>query len=401
MLQSHDTRLFLPPRGSRRSVRAPVFLLVGMVVAASSAGCREERSGAPAGPATAASQPAPPQTAPAPLAPPRTAPATTASAALQRFEFQQPKMGAAFRIVLYAPDQGAADRAAEAAFVRVDALNAILSDYDPESEISRLSRRTLDGPMAKPVKVSDELFHVLDASQKVAKLTDGAFDVTVGPFGGLWRRSNQLGQLPKPARIEEARRSVGHQHVRLDPGTQTVQLLAPRMKLDVAGIAVGYVVDEALRALGKAGVDRALIDAGGDLGMTGPPPGAKGWRVAVQSLRAPQETTGEFVELSHASISTSGDTYRYVEIDGVRYSHILDPRTGLGLTQRIGVTAIARDGLTADWLDTAVAVLGRERGTTVVESTPGAAARITTIGPDGGITVSETAGFRRFVAPGR
>lgn len=326
-------------------------------------------------------------------------PTTTraAPAPLHRFEFQEPKMGAAFRIVLYSPDQATADRAARAALGRVDELNAILSDYDPNSEISRLSQRTLDGPMAEPVKVSPELYHVLDVSQKVAERTDGAFDVTVGPFVRLWRRSHQLGELPRPQRIEEARRSVGFRHLKLDPQKRTVQLLAPRMKLDVAGIAVGYVVDEALKAITKSGVESALIDAGGDLGMTGPPPGAKGWRVAVQSLQAPEETTGEYFELRNASISTSGDTYRYVEIDGTRYSHILDPKTGLGLTKRIGVTAIARDGITADWLDTAVAVLGPERGAELVESVPGAAARITTIAPDGGISVSETPGFRAYI----
>lgn len=307
-------------------------------------------------------------------------------------------MGAAFRIVLYAPDQATADRAARAASGRVDQLNAILSDYDPNSEISRLSQRTLDGPMAEPVTVSEELFHVLDVSQQVAERTDGAFDVTVGPFVRLWRRSHQLGELPRPQRIEEARRSVGYRQVKLDPAERSVQLLAPRMKLDVAGIAVGYVVDEALKAITKSGVESALIDAGGDLGMTGPPPGAKGWRVAVQSLQAPEQTTGEYFELSNASISTSGDTYRYVEIDGARYSHILDPKTGLGLTKRIGVTVIASDGITADWLDTAVAVLGPERGAKLVASVPGAAARITTLTPDGGISVSETPGFRAYVA---
>jgi thiamine biosynthesis lipoprotein len=308
-------------------------------------------------------------------------------------------MGAGFRIALYAADQSAADRAARAAFARVDRLNAVLSDYDPTSEISRLSQMTADGPMAKPVKVSGELFHVLQVSRDVAEKTGGAFDVTVGPFGRLWRRSRDLGQLPTTQRLDEARASVGYQHIKLDPATQSVQLLAPRMRLDVAGIAVGYVVDETLKALRDAGVDRALIDAGGDLGMTGPPPGKKGWRVGIQSLNAPQEMTGEYVELANAAISTSGDTYRFVEIDGKRYSHILDPRTGLGLTDRIGVTAIAGDGITADWIDTAVAVLGRERGSEVVESVPGAAVRITTIGPDGGIKVSETSRFRPFVVP--
>ena len=281
---------------------------------------------------------------------------------LHRYEFNAPKMGAAFRIALYAPDEQAAQRAARAAYARVDQLNAILSDYDPNSEISRLSQRTLDGPMAEPVKVSEELFHVLRASQDVAERTGGAFDVTIGPYARLWRRSRDLRQLPTTRRLDEARASVGHHLIKLDPQRRTVQLLAPRMRLDVAGIAVGYVVDEALEALRGAGVRRALIDAGGDLGMSGPPPGRRGWRVAIQSLNAPQETTGEYVELANAAISTSGDTYRVVEIRGKRYSHIVDPATGLGLTDRIGVTAIARDGITADWLDTAVAVMGRERG---------------------------------------
>jgi thiamine biosynthesis lipoprotein len=319
--------------------------------------------------------------------------------ALHRYEFNEPKMGAGFRIALYAPDQAAADRAARTAYDRVDQLNVILSDYDPNSEISRLSQMTLDGPMAAPVPASEELFHVLSASQDVAEKTGGAFDVTIGPYGRLWKRSRDLGQLPTTRRIEEARASVGNQLMKLDPQHSTVRLLAPRMRLDVAGIAVGYVVDETLKALRDAGVDRALIDAGGDLGMSGPPPGKRGWRVGIQSLNAPQEMTGEYVELANAAISTSGDTYRFVEIDGKRYSHILDPRTGLGLTDRIGVTAIAPDGITADWIDTAVAVMGRERGSALVESVPGAAARVTTIDADGGIKVSETSRFRQFVVP--
>lgn len=316
---------------------------------------------------------------------------------MHRYEFNEPKMGAGFRIVLYAGDERAALDHAKAVYARVDELDGILSSYNPSSEISRLSLRTLDGPMPEAVELSEELFHVLERSCEVARLTDGAFDPTVGPFGKLWRRSRELGQLPTPRRLEEARGSVGYQRIKFDPAHRTVQLLAPRMRLDVAGIAVGYVVDEALDVLKRRGVDAALIDAGGDLGMIGAPPGTDGWRVAVQSLAAPEEMTGEYVALRDASISTSGDTYRFVEIGGKRYSHILDPKTGLGLTERIGVTAIAPDGITADWIDTVVAVMGREKGTAVVEAVPGAAARITTIDGDGRIIVSETSRFRAFV----
>jgi thiamine biosynthesis lipoprotein len=235
-------------------------------------------------------------------------------AELHRFEFNEQKLGAGFRIALYAPDRAAADRAARAAYARVDQLNAILSDYDPASEVSRLSARTAEGPMAEPVEVSEELFIVLDRSLEVAEKTGGAFDVTVGPYSRLWRRSRNTQQLPTTRRLETVRASVGYRHVKLDARARTVQLLAPRMKLDVAGIAVGYVVDETLKALRAAGVERALVDAGGDLGMSGPPPGADGWRVAIQTLEAPEQTTGEYVALRDAAISTSGDTYRFVEI---------------------------------------------------------------------------------------
>ena len=317
---------------------------------------------------------------------------------LQRFEFQQPKLGAGFKIVLYASDQAKANRAAKSAFDRVDQLDAILSDYSPTSEISQLSGRTSAGPMAGPVHVSPELFFVLKRSCEVAKQTGGAFDVTVGPFGKLWQRSRNLGKLPTTQRLDEARASIGYKFIRLDETNRTVQLLAPKMRLDVSGIAVGYIVDEALKAMKKTGVRRALIDAAGDLGMMDPPPGKKGWRVAIQSLQGPGESTGQYVELANAFISTSGDTYRFVEIDGKRYSHILDPRTGLGLTDRIGVTVIAKDGITADWLDTAVAVMGREKGSALIESIPGAAARITTIDDLGRSNMSQTSRFGAFIA---
>jgi thiamine biosynthesis lipoprotein len=305
-------------------------------------------------------------------------------------------MGGPFRIVLYAPDEAAANRAAEAAFARVDHLNAALSDYQPGTEISRLSQRTLDGPMAEPVEVGNDLWHVLVRGQAIAKQTGGAFDVTIGPYMRLWRRARELGELPTNERLEKTRPSVGHSHVRLDSERHTVQLLAPRMRLDVGGLALGYIADEAVAAAVAAGVPSALADAGGEISVGDPPPGKDGWVVGIQSLKNPDESTGEYVKLRNSCVTSSGDTRRFVEIGGRRYSHIIDPRTGLGLTRRIGATVIAPDGMTADALDTAVCVLGPERGLELVEQTPGAAARITTIDGDR-VTVHESTRFRQFL----
>jgi thiamine biosynthesis lipoprotein len=318
---------------------------------------------------------------------------------LHKFDFVQPKMGTVFNIVLYAPDKDAAQKAADAAFARVDELNAVLSDYDPESELSRLSRRTVDGPMPEPVKVGEDLWRVLEQSQKAAEMSDGAFDVTVGPFVRLWRRSRELGQLPRDYRLDEARKSVGRHLMKLDPETKSVQLLAPKMRLDVGGIAKGYVAQQVLALLkDQFGIDRAAVGAAGDLAVGKPPPGKDYWRVAIQSLEKPDEVAG-YVKLREGqAVSTAGDTYRYVDIDGKRYSHIIDPRTGLGLTRRIGVTAIAPDCTTSDWLDTAVSILGAEKGVALAERIPGAAVRITTLeGPDGKPVVIESKRFRDYL----
>ena len=181
--------------------------------------------------------------------------------------------------------------------------------------------------------------------------------MTVGPFVQLWRRSRRQNELPKPERLAEARNSVGYPYLKLDPQNQSVQLLARRMRLDVGGIAKGYTAEQAMAVLHRFGIRQAVVGAAGDLAVGDPPPGRADWRIGIQSLERPNEIAG-YVLLHNCGVSTSGDTYRFVEIDGVRYSHIIDPRTGLGLTQSIGVTVIAPDAMTSDWSSTAVSILG-------------------------------------------
>jgi thiamine biosynthesis lipoprotein len=289
---------------------------------------------------------------------------------LDRHEFAQVHMGMPFKLVLYAPDAEAANRAAEAAFARIAELDALLSDYKPESELSRLSDTAGSG---RAVPVGKDLWAVLERAQQLAVATDGAFDVTVGPYVRLWRRSRRQKELPSAERLSEARSAVGYEKLRLDPAARTATLVAPGMRLDLGGIAVGYAIDETMRLLGKHGIKSALIDASGDILVSAPPPGERGWRIGVAPLE-PEGPPSRYVELANAAISTAGDAWQAVEIGGVRYSHIVDPKTGMGLTERSGVTVIARDGITADSLDTAVCVLGPERGMKLVSATPGAEA---------------------------
>ena len=328
-----------------------------------------------------------------------TAHATAAIAsqrALQQFETRQPKMGTLFRLVMWAPDQATADKASEAAWARVDQLNSILSDYDPNSEMSRLSARTDGGPMKEPVRVSDDLWRVLAHSVEAARLSEGAFDITVGPVTRLQRISRKTHQPPTTQALDAARSRVGWRYIKLDPEHQSVQLLHEKMRLDVGGIAKGYTSDEVLKVLKNFGITRALCGAAGDIAAGDPPPGREAWRVAIQDLKDPQ-AIADSVGLRNDAISTSGDTYRSARVNGQQYSHIVDPSSGLGLTRRIGVTTVAPLGVTADWMATAISVLGPDKGLEVVRRVPGAAARVVTIDPQGHERVYESPGFSQFL----
>jgi len=296
--------------------------------------------------------------------------------AMKRFEYERPKMGSSMRMIVYATSPADADRAVEAAYARVDHLNATLSDYDPRSEVSRLSAASRHGAPAAACRVSDDLLLVLARASALAEQTGGAFDVTVGPFVRLWRRTRQQRVLPSQRRLAQTRRSVGHQKLRVDTSHGTVALAAPRMRLDLGGIAKGYIADEALKVLAQAGISPALVDAGGDIVVGDAPPGTSGWRVGLVPCAAAPAGRAAYVLLANRALATSGDTFRYVEIGGTRYSHIIDPRTGLGLTRRLMVTVCAPDCMTADSVASAVSVLGCEKGMAFVQQLPAVSVRV-------------------------
>lgn len=296
-----------------------------------------------------------------------------------RYEFSEPHMGTTFRVVLYAASADAAERAARAAFARVAELDGILSDYKPDSELMALCRQAGGAPVA----VGPDLFRVLAAAQGWAERSGGAFDVTVGPLVQVWRRARRIAEMPSPAALEAARASVGHGKMRLDAARRAVRLETPGMRLDLGGIAKGFAADEAQAVLKAHGITSALVAAGGDIVVSDPPPDRAGWSVAIALPEGLRDAALGPLELSGAAVSTSGDAEQFVTLDGVRYSHIVDPRTGTALTGRSGVTVIARDGTTSDALATAVSVLGPREGLALVDATPGATAWISREGPGG------------------
>lgn len=296
---------------------------------------------------------------------------TTAANDLKKFSAVQPKMGSLVTITCYAPDAIVAKQAITAAFQRIDELNRVLSDYDPDSELMRLCTNAVPG---KSQRVSEDFARVLEASQQLSRDSCGAFDVSVGPIVRLWRRARRRQEFPPSDLLTKAQGKVGYKSIVFDSKARTLQLNKADMRLDMGGIAKGFAGDEALKAMREVGVNRALIDAGGDVVAGDPPPNREGWVIAVQRLEKPSEqsskageetkpvATAKLILVKNCGVATSGDAFQYVNLDGKRYSHIVDPRTGLALSRSSSVTVIAPSGMAADGLASAVSVLGPQVG---------------------------------------
>ncbi|MDO8366579.1 MAG: FAD:protein FMN transferase [Saprospiraceae bacterium] len=291
------------------------------------------------------------------------------SDSLHRYEFTHPQMGTVFRLVFYAESKIQAQNAANQAFAAVDSLNASMSDYLPESELSQLC---YTAGLGKSVQVSKDLWEILKLSRQFSRKTNGAFDVTIGPLTRLWRRARNLKELPDSVKVAEARQAVGFENIRFKKGKK-IELKKAGMRLDLGGIAQGYAADRCLKILRQNGIHRALADAGGDIALGDAPPGEMGWAIEIPSdqsegLNSSQPHTT--LRLANCGITTSGATFRYLEAGGKRHSHIVDPRTGWGLTHRVLVTVQAPDATTADAWATAISVLG-EKGWEKLKRKPG------------------------------
>jgi len=298
--------------------------------------------------------------------------AGAAPAGLHRYEAVEPHMGTLVRVTVYTPDERSAKAAFRAAFDRIRELDGILSDYKPDSELNRITKTAV----ARAVPVSEDLFTVLRGSQDLAEATSGAFDITQGPVIQLWREARRTRRVPDTAALRDAMTRAGFRKLHLDAQQRTVRFDMTGMALDVGGIGKGYAASEAIEALDALGVSSALVAVSGDLACSGPPPGERGWRIGVHSGDAAVLGVPGVLELTNAAVSTAGNSEQHVDIDGRRYSHIIDSSSGIGVAGDMSVTVVAPHGLEADGLDTAASVLGAERGLALIESHPNAAALI-------------------------
>jgi len=275
-------------------------------------------------------------------------------AAEQRFVFERPLMGTRFAITAYGEDEAATKAAADEAFAVGEKINAIASDYIPDSELMQLSRKS-----GEAVKASPLLAELLDASFMMAEISDGVFDPTIGPLTRLWRETRRTGELPPEEVLAAAKARCGWKDVVWDKEAGTILFKKPGMQLDLGGIAKGFAADKMFEVMEKRGFPRTIIAAGGDLRLGDPPPDRPAWRVGLQTFNT--EEPEEVVELKNCAVSTSGDLHQFVEIAGKRYSHIIDPKTGLGMTEHVAVSVISPKGVLSDGLDTTACLLGAEK----------------------------------------
>ncbi len=267
---------------------------------------------------------------------------------LQRYARARPEMGVEFEVIVYAPTSEAAESGIKAAFARIHQLNGILSDYDENSEINRWTQGAIPTE-----QTSDDLRFLLDKSKALHQQTDRAFDPTMGSLTKLWRRARRRQELPEREALELARQNTGL--LLLEQVGKNANL-----RLDFGGIAKGYAAEEALKVLEEHGLPHALVRGAGDIAAGDAPPDAKGWVVGVAPLN-PDDPVTEALTIVNRCVSTSGDARQHLVVDGKRYSHIIDPRTGMPVRGRSSVTVVAPHGWQADGLATAFSVLGPER----------------------------------------
>jgi thiamine biosynthesis lipoprotein len=288
---------------------------------------------------------------------------------LKLYDFSLPRMGTIFRIELYSPDDASAAKAADAAFARAEELEQIMSDFREDSELMRLAR---DGALT-PFPASNDLYDVLAKSIRISELSHGAFDVTIGPLVELWRKAGKTGHFPDAAQLAQAKALVDYRNIELDAASRTVFLKRAGMKLDLGAIGKGYAADRMLAILGSRGIRQAMVVAGGEVALGAPPPGKAGWRVSIDTPDTGSGTSPCVLLLHDAAISTSGDSKQFVEVNGKRYSHVIDPFTGVALEGMASTTVLAKDATTTDALGTALSIIPVAEGIRLAESLPGVA----------------------------
>jgi thiamine biosynthesis lipoprotein ApbE len=310
-------------------------------------------------------------------------------------------MGTYAEVSVYDTDKEKAARAVDEALGEMERLDGLMSNYKPTSELSRINR---DAPLA-PTGCDPELLGVIEDSLDYSRLSGGAFDITVEPLASMWGFYEGKVRVPETDEIEEILPAVSYKNIEIaagaDGGSRLISFSHPGTRIDLGGIGKGFAVDKAVDTLKRLEITSALVNLGGNIYALGHPPGVDAWKIGVQHPRD-RDTLLGYLELKDKGVATSGDYERFVTINGKRYSHILDPRSGMPVGKVVSVTVIADTAMEADALSTAAFILGPEEGEDLLEDIDGAGGIIAYLNDEGKIDfeLTETAEqlFKKEVA---
>jgi FAD:protein FMN transferase len=304
----------------------------------------------------------------------------SASPGPHHYEASRLSMACVYAIEVYGPDSQALPSITDAAFDEVDRIDRLMSHYKSDSPLSLINREAA----RHPVPVARELFDFISESLRYTRKTAGAFDVTVGPLMKAWGFFRGEGHMPAPGDLSEARRHVGAGHVTLDADTTSIAFDQSGVELDLGGIAKGYAVDRAAAVLKSRGVTAALISAGGStIYAIGAPPGRLGWDVSIQDPDDSRKMA-RTISLKNRALSVAGSSEKAFTANGVRYAHIMDPRTGRPVQGILSVAVLARNGTVGDALDDGLFVLGPEQSRRYLKQWPGTEVFFFLPAPSGG-----------------
>lgn len=302
----------------------------------------------------------------------------SAPRAIEAYEVTFPAMGTMLAFQTYSDDQAKVEEGFKGAQKEIERLVEILSDYSSESETVLLSQKDKVGQWQN---ASPELWEVLQVCDQWNKRTEGAFDASVGQLSLLWRKARKTKSVPSRSEIEAALKQCGWQYVELDSEQRRIKLKIAGLRLDFGAMGKGYVIDKAYEYLAGHGLACSLVRAGGDLRCGTAPPDREGWPIEIGRLSETERPVR--FHLSNAAVSSSGDLYQYLEVDGIRRSHVLDPRTGMGVPGPRMVSVIASTSTEADAADTALCVLPDDKAISIAQSLGSIKVRIVTIEASG------------------
>lgn len=274
-------------------------------------------------------------------------------------------MGSRFDITVVAADSSEADKDIEMAIGEINRIEKVISSWDPKSQTSQINRNA----GIKPVKVSPELFSLIERAKGISRLTDGAFDISYASMDKIWKFDGSMTKMPSEEEITASVSEVGYQNIILDKENSTVFLKLPGMKIGFGAIGKGYAADKAKALLMEKGVSAGIINASGDMNTWGKQPGGKDWEVAITN---PMNKNKAFalLPLKQGAVVTSGDYEKFVTFNGVRYAHIINPKTGYPSTGIISATVFAPKAELADALATSVFVMGKDVGINRIDQLP-------------------------------